>query len=1078
IELPHQRVRPSEQTYHGSACPVVLDDETVAQLRHLNRSEGATLFMTVLAALTAFLSRYTGQDDIVVGTPVAGRYQPEFEGMLGLFANTLVMRNSVPETTTLRQLIRQVRDHAFEAYDHQDVPFELLVDELQPDRDLAQSPLFQVLLALQNTPPSSWSFSGLDVEPIHIKTDSAKFDLTFAFTERGSSLHGGLTYSTDLFDKAFITGLITHFQTFVQNAVENPDAPVATLEMLSDEERRTLLKVFNDTSRDYSALSADKNGIHQFFEHQAEVEPNRIAILHNGVAVTYEELNARANSVAARVLEVLPGLGESFVAVCLPRTPDLIAALLGVLKAGCAFLALDANYPPARLAGMMEDASPICLITLPELSMHLPASTPRIYVEEIMLADAATPSDSSPKPKQDGASAAYVIYTSGSTGRPKGAVIEHRSAVTLLHWARGVFRTDSLSGVLASTSICFDLSIFEIFVPLSWGGTIILAENALELPTLPDRDRVRLINTVPSALTELIRINGLPESIKIVNLAGEALSRKLVDQIYERDHVQGLFNLYGPTEDTTYSTCTLLPRAETGPVSIGKPIANTETFVLSPAMLPVPIGVAGELYIAGAGLARCYLNRPDMTAERFVPNPFGPPGSRMYRTGDLARWRHDGNLDYLGRIDHQVKIRGFRMELGEIESALLKHPGVAQAAVLVREDRPGDKRLVAYYVPVDASLVQDRDLRSGLAQTLPAFMIPSSFVSMPAFPVTSNGKIDRKGFRPPSVRPDLQQRYLPANDPLRSQLVTIWESLLGIMPVGIRDDFFRIGGDSLLAVQLVHRIQRVCGVKLPLGILFRHPTIESLSKELVQRESETWSTPLLEIQAGNPAIKAPFFYLHADFVSGGFYSVDLARRLGQDQPFFVLQPHGLDGGDVPATIEEMAAQHLEVLRRVQPNGPYYLGGKCNGALISFEMARRLREENEEVRLLAIVHGWAGALYNRVEQALKPANRPPKAELMNSSNYQTRKMWAFYRYMWAIKTYMPRRYPGKITLLWPEGIPIKGSDPTLGWSQVADQVDSYPIPGDAYTCITRHMDQLGSQLKSLLESAQACAMPGV
>jgi amino acid adenylation domain-containing protein len=1062
LELPPRKTRPEELSSAGDVELFRISGDVMFQFRRLLRAEGASLFMGMLAAVTAFLAKYSGQDDIVIGTPVAaGRDRIELQGMLGILVNTVAMRNSVAGDPTFRQLLQQARDHAFDAYENAEAPFDQLVDELQPERNLSHSPIFQVLL-VQNSSENSWKLKGLKVKAIGFETKTAKFELTFAVREDGDVLRGGIVYSTDLFDAPFVARMAANLSQFVANAVSAPDVPLSELAILCPDERRTVIHEYNQTARHY----ADREpALHELFEQQAASRPGDTAIYHNGVAMTYGELDRRAGEIAAAICARRSGDTEGIVAICLPRSSELIAAILGVLKAGCAFLALDANYPSARLLGMIDDARPFCLITISELSLHLPSATPRLFLDEPL------PAPSGALPGQSGGDRlAYVIYTSGSTGKPKGTAIAHRSAITLLRWAREVFDAEDLSGVLASTSTCFDLSIFEIFVPLGFGGSMILAENALDLPNLRDKDRVKLVNTVPSAITELLRVGGLPTSVRTVNLAGEALSRPLAEQVLEQEHIRNLFNLYGPTEDTTYSTYARIQPGEDGPVPIGKAIANSRAYVLDRNLIPVPAGVNGDLYLAGEGLARGYLNRPGMTAERFLPDPFGPPGARMYRTGDVARWRDCGALDYLGRSDHQVKIRGFRIELGEIEAVLDKHPGVERTVVLAREDQPGNKRLVAYFVPNHAAPVHERDLRSALRKTLPEFMIPSTFVSMAAFPLTANGKIDRTGFAPPTARPDLRQRYLPANDPLRSQLVTIWEDLLGVRPVGIRDDFFQLGGDSLLAVQLVYRIDKACGVKLPLGMLFRFPTIESLSTAMVRRESDSWDTRLVEIQPGNPAVRPPFFYLHADFVSGGFYAVDLARRLGPEQPFYVLQPHGLDGGNVPLTIEEMAQEHLEAVRRVQPRGPYYLGGKCNGSLIAFEMARRLHECGEEVRLLAIVHGWAGTLYSRVEQTFKPASRPPNPDLMKSSNYQTSKIWAFYRYMWAIKTFAPQPYAGKLTLLWPHEIPIKGDDPTLGWSQVAKTVDRRLIPGDAYTCITRHIDTLGAELRTLLDQA--------
>jgi amino acid adenylation domain-containing protein len=556
---------------------------------------------------------------------------------------------------------------------------------------------------------------------------------------------------------------------------------------------------------------------------------------------------------------------------------------------------------------------------------------------------------------------AYVIYTSGSTGRPKGVAIEHRSAVALMHWARETFSADELSGLLAATSVCFDLSVFEIFAPLSWGGRVILAENALELPTLPAAGEVRVLNTVPSAAAELVRL-GLPASVRTVGLAGESLPAALAASLYATGTVERVLNLYGPSEDTTYSTGAMVPRGDGRTPAIGHPLPGTRAHVVDLRGAPVPPGVAGELWLAGAGLARGYLGRPDLTAERFTPDPSaafgGDPGGRVYRTGDLVRHRPDGELEFLGRIDHQVKVRGFRIEMGEVEAALRSHPAVREAAVLVREDTAGARLLVAYVVPE----VDRAELRAWLGVKLPEYMVPSVFVFLDGLPLTVNGKVDRRALPAPGKSREPESGHLAPRDPLELRLVRLWEELLGVEPVGVRDDFFALGGHSLLAVQLMARLQAMLGASLPVAALLRNPTVERLAVLLREgaapaREPLVNLTPNLASDQASGTSGRPLFLVHP--IGGEVLSyVHLARHLAADRPVYGLQVPDSDGRERPVTVEEMAAGYLRSVREVQPAGPYSLGGWSMGGVVAFEMARQLERAGEIVDPLVLIDSYA------------------------------------------------------------------------------------------------------------------------
>ncbi|MEG4999076.1 amino acid adenylation domain-containing protein [Microcoleus sp. B4-D4] len=690
LQLPTDRMRSPMQSFRGARQCLALPMSLTEMLKDLSRREGVTLFMTLMAAFQTLLCRYTGQTDIPMGTVANIRNRQELEGMIGYFLNTLVLRTDLSGNPSFKELLVRVREVTLGAYAHQEVPFQKLVEEIQPERNLSHNPLFQVAFVLE--PPlvemDEWKISQLDVD-----TGAAKFDLYLELDERPSGIIGRLEYNTDLFDAATITRMLGNFQTLLESIVANPEQKISELPLLTEFERQQLA-AWNHTETDYRKDAC----IHQLFEEQVELTPDAIALVFEDEQLTYQELNQRANQLAYHLRNL--GVGpEVLVGICVERSLEMVVGLLGILKAGGAYVPLDPAYPPERLAFMLEDASVPVLLTQARLVESIPKHQGRIVCLDTdwEIIERQSEANLISEVKLD--NLAYVIYTSGSTGRPKGVAIQHHNTVAFLDWAKQVFTPEDLAGVFASTSICFDLSVFELFVPLSWGGKVILAENALHLPRLSAAHDVTLINTVPSAIAELLRMEGIPSSVRIVNLAGEPLQNKLVQQVYQYNTVQQIFNLYGPSEDTTYSTYTLVKKGGEEPPSIGRPIANTQVYLLDAQKQPVPIGIPGELYIGGAGLARGYLNRPDLTADRFILNPFShQQGDRLYKTGDLARYLPDGNIEFLGRIDQQVKIRGFRIELGEIEAVLSQHPDVRESVVIKREDASGNQRLVAYIV--------------------------------------------------------------------------------------------------------------------------------------------------------------------------------------------------------------------------------------------------------------------------------------------------------------------------------------------------------------------------------------------
>jgi amino acid adenylation domain-containing protein len=840
LELPTDHPAPAFSNQSGAHYEFSLPQALSQALKTLSRHEGVTLFMMLLAAFQTWLHRFTGQLDIAVGTPIANRTRTEIEPLIGFFLNTLVLRIDLADNPTFRDLLSRVRTVLLEAYAHRDLPFEKLVEEMQVGRDLNRNPLFQIMFVVQNEPLTSPELPGLNVEVANVESETAKFDLTVTFTDAGSVIKVWTEYRTDLFEATTIERFMSHLQTLLTGIVANPNQHLSNLPLLPEAERHQLLVEWNATRSLYPA----ERCLHEWFELQVARTPDTVAVIGEDQFCTYGELNARATELA-RYLRYI-GVGpEVSVGICLRRAPEMIVGLLAVLKAGGAYVPLDPNYPQERLAFMLQDSAASVLLTQTDLRERMPHSRAQVVCLDTLKFDLDP--DILPNSERFATSAnlAYIIYTSGSTGKPKGVAIAHQSATALLAWAQNHYPTEVLAGTLAATSICFDLSIFEIFLPLSCGGTIILAETALHLSTLRAAPAVTLINTVPSAMQELLRLKVVPDSVRIVNLAGEPLVTGLVQKIEEQCSVEKIYDLYGPSEDTTYSTFARRSSAERA--TVGRPISNTRVYLLDAAMQPVPRGVPGEVCLGGAGLARGYLRRPELTAQRFVPDPFSTePGARLYRTGDLARYLPDGNLELLGRIDHQVKVRGFRIELGEIETVLRQHPAVTDAVLVVHTDQAGDKRLIAYLAV--KQLLTTPELRRHVQAQLPEYMTPAGFVLVDALPLTPNGKIDRRAL--PAWQPDLQgamETSAAPQTPLQELVADQWAQVLGVERIGLHDNFFELGGHSLLATQIVARLRQQLGYDLTVRAIFEKPTVASLVEWLeAQQQMPTAQSPHIE----------------------------------------------------------------------------------------------------------------------------------------------------------------------------------------------------------------------------------------
>jgi amino acid adenylation domain-containing protein len=841
LELPTDRRRPAVQTYQGATYSFVLARELSEKLNQLSRKHGITLFMIFLAAYEVLLSRYTGQEDISVGTPIANRNRTEIEGLIGFFANTLVMRTDLAGDPTFVELLARIREVALEAYAHQDLPFERLVEELRPRRDLSRNPLFQVMFAFQNVLMPEIRLPGLTFTLMQLENGTSKFDLTLFMADTAQGLVGTLEYNTDLFDESTVVRMAGHYQGLLEEIVKHPERRISELELLSERERQELDR-WNETGVEYPA---DKC-IHELFEAQVERSPEATAVVFTDQRLSYRELNQRANQLAHHLLRL--GVGpEVRVGICVERSLEMVVGLLGILKAGGAYVPLDPEYPKQRLQFMLDDARVAVLLTQQTLLDHLPEHALTTVCLDRDWKEIASPQREMLQNSVYPDSLAGVFYTSGSTGEPKGVMTRHRSIVAYLSFIINVAELKPEDRILQLSSVSFDPSIIEILAPILSGATLVVPQDCrgIEPSTYSELLSIQLITAVlcitPGLLESILSLQDKSTwphpHTRWVTIAGETLRFDLCRRARKTFPFAKLVNQCGPTECTMTSTWFEVREEGTAneALSIGRPIPNSCIFVLDPNLLLVPIGVVGELYIGGAGLARGYLGRPRQTAEKFIPHPFSTePGARLYRTGDLGRYRADGNLEFIGRIDHQVKIRGYRIELGEVEAALGQHPGVREAVVMAREDEPGAKRLVGYVVGSDGVAPTVSELRGYLKEKLPEYMVPAAFVYLESLPLTPNGKVDRRALPvPEGGRPDLAQEYVAPRTPTEEVLAGIWAEVLRVERVGIYDNFFELGGHSLIATQAVARTTKAFNIEnISVQTLFQVPTIYSFAQTL------------------------------------------------------------------------------------------------------------------------------------------------------------------------------------------------------------------------------------------------------
>ncbi|MGB7948960.1 MAG: amino acid adenylation domain-containing protein [Candidatus Binatia bacterium] len=843
LELPTDRPRPAVQSFHGARQAVTLPRALTDGLKALSREEGATLFMTLMAAFQGLLQRYSGQDDIVVGTPIAGRNRTEIEGLIGFFVNTLVLRTDLTGNPTFRGLLARVRKVALDAYGHQDVPFEKLVEELHPQRNFSQSPLFQVFFAFQNAPTTELTLAGLTIDRRRVDRQTSTFDLSLSMTEATGCMNAAIEYNTDLFDGSTIARMMAHFRTLLEGIVPNPDARLADLPLLTHAERQQLLVEWSGTKRKYPS---DKC-IHELFEAQVERSPDAVAVIFEDQELTYRELNARANRLAHDLGNL--GVGpDTLVGICMERSLDMIVGIVAILKAGGAFVPLDPTSPQDRLAFMLDDSEVSIVLTQERLFSLLSSYTGQIVCLDSVIRPSATEASgilSNPANGTTPDSLAYVIYTSGSTGKPKGVLINHCNVTRLLLATHSWFHFDQHDVWTLFHSYAFDFSVWEMWGALLYGGRLVVvpywvSRSPEMFYRLLIEKNVTVLNQTPSAFRQLIQaeassIESSSLALRLVIFGGEALDFRTLKPWFERhgDQHPRLVNMYGITETTvhvTYRPITAADLSGSENSLVGVPIPDLKLYVLDPNWNPVPIGIPGELCVGGAGVGRGYLKRPELTAERFIPNPFDPGGGeRLYRSGDRVRYLPDRDIEYLGRMDAQVKLRGYRIELGEIEATLSQHPAVRDVALVLLEDESTEKRLVAYVVAPEPSPTVS-ELNGFLRQKLPEYMIPASFVFLDVLPLTPNGKVDRRKLPvPDQSRPEQESPFVAPRTSVEELLAKMWTDLLKVERVGIHDNFFELGGHSLLITQVASRIEQAFQAQLPLRVLFDAPTIALLS---------------------------------------------------------------------------------------------------------------------------------------------------------------------------------------------------------------------------------------------------------
>jgi amino acid adenylation domain-containing protein len=1088
LDLPTDRPRRSTLTGETGTQSIFLPKKLVDSLEIISRDRDVEMFVILLAVFKVLIYRYGDRSDILIGSSIHSESTAE-NTVADCDANSIVFRTDLSGNPTCAEILERTKQVVSEACEHQDLPFDRLIEELQIERSSSYHPVFQVMFSLEQSNADLKILSILAEKfkithtPSSPDRRSSSLDLALKLEQTPTGISGYFEYSTDLFFAATISRMAMHFQTLLAGVVTNPTQSIDRLPLLTDAERQQLLVDWNQTQVDYP-----NRCIHQLFEAQVERTPDNIAVIFEGQQLTYQELNSRANQLA-NYLQKLGVAADVPVGICVERSVAMVVGLLGILKAGGAYVPLDPSYPPERLSYMLENSQVKVLISSQQLATALPKSGTDIVDLDTdwTKIDRENTANLGIQVRLD--RLGYTIYTSGSTGLPKGVAMTQRALCNLIAWQIAQPTANHPAKTLQFTPISFDVSFQEIFSTWCAGGTLVLVTDEIRrdpfaLLNLLDRAAIDRLFLPFVALQQLAEVavsnNLLPQQLTEVITAGEQLQiTPAISQFFGNLPNCTLHNHYGPSEShvvTSFSLTAPVENWSTLP-PIGKSIANTQLYVLDSHMQPVPIGIAGELYIGGDCLARGYFQRPELTAERFIPSPFDLATERkLYKTGDLVRYLPDGNIEYLGRIDNQVKIRGFRIELGEIETLLSQHPAIVQTTVIAREDNPGEKRLVAYCVTNMSQSLPDSnlqpqidELRSFISHKLPDYMVPACFVLLPALPMTPSGKVDRRALPVPSHTRQLDTILVAAQTELELELTKMWEQVLGIQSIGIQDNFFELGGHSLLAVRLLGEIDRTWQQKLPLATFIAAPTIEQFATVLqAQQGSSTWSS-LVPIQSSGS--KTPLFCLHP--VGGNILEYyPLAARLGLEQPIYGLQSRGLDGVQAPVNqVEEMAANYIQDIQTVQPHGPYLLVGYSFGGLLAVEIACQLTSQGEAVDLVAIIDNKSPSLQPirpsrwqslgihllnlyRMEMSDRIVYLKDRIMFQVRYKHQQNGEQAFWLANWAEPLppaytqvlaanfharahYFGKFYPGKVTLFRSSIQPVtQALSPDLGWGDLA------------------------------------------
>lgn len=1121
LSLPTDHSRAFSLSDRGASLPIDLGRELSDAARALAAKEGTTPFVLLLTAYQVLLHRYTGQNEVIVGTPTYGRDRPEFANVAGYLINMVPLKAAFGDDPTFRELLARMREVVVEGIQHQDYPFPLLVEKLQPDRDFSRTPIFQTVFILQKflqdagadelfgvTGSERADFGGLILEPFPIPQLEGQFELSIELCEKGGVYEGVIKYDTDLFDLSTIRQLSSHYATLLRSIVASPETNVSRLPILEAAERQELVAGLNRTDREY----ARDQTVLDLVRAQVARHPAAIAVSFEGERLTYAELDSRSTRLA-RHLQSLGVGAESLVGLCVERGIEMVIGVLGVLKAGAAYLPLDPAFPGERLRYMLEDSEAQALVTRTSLSEELLSGLNLVRVSMDQDKNLIEAQSAEPLPDLARSSnRAYVIYTSGSTGRPKGVEIEHRALTNFLCSMAREPRLGETDVLLAVTTLAFDIAALELFLPLIAGAQIELVSRE----TVLDAEALRralatsgatVMQATPATWRMLFDSGWKGDRHLKVLCGGEAMDRDLAERLVSM--CGSVWNMYGPTETTIWSS---IAPIDSDDVTIGRPIANTRMYVLDEHRQPVPRGVVGELWIGGEGVARGYLNRPDLTRERFLDDPF-VAGGRMYRTGDLARHLQDGRLVCLGRIDNQVKIRGYRIELGEIESALSTHEDVRNCVAVAQKDHTGEVRLLAYVVPNGASRPAVEDMRTHLRRVLPDYMIPSAFAFLDTIPLTPNGKVDRNALPIPGADlSDLSAGYVAPRNQVEQVMAEIWTEVLGVEKVGVFDHFFELGGHSLSAARLIGRLKSVLKIDVPLRSIFIEPTIAGMSKHILYDEYTQRYYHVGEICRWHRLVPAqPNGSRTPLFIVAGFMDADdtlrvlwrLIPHLGPDQPVYGFQPRWLDGhSERYSGVEEVALEFLTDLRNVQPQGPYLLAGDCAGGIVAMVMAQELLRQGEEVRFLAMfdtnrptaLRSFALDLYNgwrrgremldvigRIIRAnpllkfqlirdlgrrkLKAAQAKTGAESPSDRIYRLRM-----DYMRTMYRHRLTKYPGRLSLIVNEQ--QHKFDKSMGWKGVASGgLEILSTPGDHWTRYL-HGEEMASRLVECLERAQS------